>query len=853
MLYNLNRNLLCQMLHKSRLTENQRTKAINDSYHRLYRKLNSEQAEYVGNYQIIRLIGEGSFGKVYMAIHKLTRTRVVLKSGSKTDSNFIREIFFHKQAFHANITKLYEVVVLESKVYLAIEYCAGGELFDYFLTQNCQLSLWKIREIFSQIVSAVCFIHSLNISHRDLKLENILLDKKDNCKLADFGFSRDCFKNSNLKTICGTTVYMAPELLLVSQGKLASYNGFKIDYWALGVILYTLLFGEMPFEDDDEEIVKYTIINNQPNYDSRTVRKSVLNTPNSSEDNIPEDAIELCKMLLEKNPAKRPQSLEYVLKHKFLDPVGSKALKYTKAQVAFTQNFASLQFLLYFEKHLLKHLKRLGFDTKKIKDSVVERKCDQLDAIWYLLLAKENKRAKIKEKFKDKEKNGTVGGLIGSGKRLSQFRNSLTKDLSRSVSGNLNQANENIDKDASYSPLQIQRIVTRISTSSASTKPVVTEESIEIKEPSDDNNSAHDLEQTTATYRKSTGNLVREVPKRRKSKAFIDKLKFWVNKSTVSTNNDDGSNTSSGGKKSDIISNLSSKRSSFNSVLEKPTKNINDLKLSLPADIKRVRHKRSMSLGQIGIKLPLVDTPVKKVDGKIDKTVLPNPAPGENENPNAKAKAKPRPGSMISTHSTYSQFSDLSQPSFSGTVLSMDTPTNSNFAGTAGSISSSFRPNYKRSKSVDSKSRHNSGLISSGSYSPSTSEQSSRRSSFYDYSTGSLTHRSGSPDPFGDPLSKYNVLNLSISKQSEPDSPTQKISFTKYNTGKKHSRANLFDTRYSTRRKSPLGSPYADFGLRLRGLSQKNKKHGEIKTSKPLVIEEEETENVSTNSLPDNT
>lgn len=454
------------MYTRARNSDNQRATNINESLSRLYQKLNSEQLENVGNYHIVKQIGQGSFSTVFMAIHKLTKTKVVLKSGSKIDPNFIREIFFHKKAFHDNITKLYEIIVTESKVYLAIEYCPQGELFDYFLNKNCALDLKDIRKFFSQIVGAVYYIHSLNFSHRDLKLENILIDKNGNCKLTDFGFARDSTKNSLLKTICGTLVYMAPEILLMRENVHSHYNGVKIDIWALGVILYTLLYGLMPFEEEEEDLAKYQIINEEPNYD--LVPKSALldwDSHSSTNKSIPSTAIELCKCLLQKDPSHRPFSLEYVLKHPFLGSEGIQMLKYTNMKTEYFKNFGKRQFMTNEEKNLLKHLKRLGVDTKRIQECVINRKCDQLDAFWYLLLEKEMKREKIKLSLRlraDKDKLNAISGLIGSSKKLKH-----TLISKHSSNESLQKINNTNSKNALNSPLRLKKSKSKCSTDSS--------------------------------------------------------------------------------------------------------------------------------------------------------------------------------------------------------------------------------------------------------------------------------------------------------------------------------------------------------------------------------------------------
>ncbi|KGR12202.1 hypothetical protein MG5_01840, partial [Candida albicans P57072] len=227
-----------------------------------YLEITSPKISQIGNYKIIKEIGEGAFGKAYLATHVLLNINVVLKCGLIDDPNIVREIYYHKQLKHKNIVSLYEVIKTENHLWIALEYCQGGELY-YYIYEKKRLELDECRNIFFQIVLGVKYVHSLNLSHRDLKLENILLadQKRTIVKLTDFGFIREFNPQSRkfLSTICGTTVYMAPELLTGQK-----YSGFAIDIWSMGVILYTMLNGMLPFDDDDEMKIQHKVINTEP-------------------------------------------------------------------------------------------------------------------------------------------------------------------------------------------------------------------------------------------------------------------------------------------------------------------------------------------------------------------------------------------------------------------------------------------------------------------------------------------------------------------------------------------------------------------------------------------------------------
>ena len=128
-------------------------------------------------------------------------------------ASLTREIHHHRQLHHPNVTQLYEVIATETSIWLVTELCTGGELFDY-LAEKGRLGEDEVRVLFGQLCLAVAYVHDKGIVHRDLKLENVLLDEKCRVKLGDFGFTREFDKNSLLETYCGTTGYASPEMLL---------------------------------------------------------------------------------------------------------------------------------------------------------------------------------------------------------------------------------------------------------------------------------------------------------------------------------------------------------------------------------------------------------------------------------------------------------------------------------------------------------------------------------------------------------------------------------------------------------------------------------------------------------------
>uniref|UniRef100_A0A803XK17 non-specific serine/threonine protein kinase n=1 Tax=Meleagris gallopavo TaxID=9103 RepID=A0A803XK17_MELGA len=217
----------------------------------------NEEHPHIGNYRLLKTIGKGNFAKVKLARHVLTGREVAVKIIDKTQLNptslqkLFREVRIMKILNHPNIVKLFEVIETEKTLYLVMEYASGGEVFDYLVAHG-RMKEKEARAKFRQIVSAVQYCHQKCIVHRDLKAENLLLDSDMNIKIADFGFSNEFTVGNKLDTFCGSPPYAAPELF---QGK--KYDGPEVDVWSLGVILYTLVSGSLPFDGQNlKQIMK---------------------------------------------------------------------------------------------------------------------------------------------------------------------------------------------------------------------------------------------------------------------------------------------------------------------------------------------------------------------------------------------------------------------------------------------------------------------------------------------------------------------------------------------------------------------------------------------------------------------
>ncbi|OWP07573.1 serine/threonine protein kinase [Marssonina coronariae] len=381
--------------------ESQGRKAkLANSYHELLEEFSSKDLGSVGNYTLGRLIGKGSFGKVYLATHKLTNgSKVVLKSANKDDSNLAREIHHHRQFIHPHIVRLYEVIVTENLVWLVLEYCSGDELYNYLLAHGA-LPVEKVQKIFTQLVGAVTYVHNTQCVHRDLKLENILMDKHENVKLCDFGFTREYEgKASYLQTFCGTICYSAPEML-----KGEKYAGEKVDVWSLGVILYALLSGELPFDEDDDNETRTKILTAEPKWP----------------DHFTSDARSLLGVLLSKRPLLRP-ALTDILAHPFL-------ADFAPAQQVILKVQQPASFTTPLEKETLERMRSAGVDIDQVIENVLARRCDPLAGWWTLLIEKEQrKQVRRERKRKEREaENRAMRRLSGASSRLERMAPTLT-------------------------------------------------------------------------------------------------------------------------------------------------------------------------------------------------------------------------------------------------------------------------------------------------------------------------------------------------------------------------------------------------------------------------------------------
>lgn len=257
----------------------------------------------------------------------------------------------------------------------------GDELYNHLLKHG-RMGEAKVQKIFTQLLGAVAYVHAKSCVHRDLKLENILLDKHGNVKLCDFGFTREYQgATSYLQTWCGTICYSAPEML-----KGEKYAGEKVDVWSLGIILYALLCGELPYDEDDETETKTRILKEEPKYP----------------DHLPEGAKDLISKLLSKRPLLRP-SLADILRHPWLSEHAPQQQEILKIQ-------QPAPFTTDLEKNTLQRMRSAGVDIDMVIEHVLAQRCDSLAGWWALLMEKEERKERRRQR-KRKERDAEARSL----------------------------------------------------------------------------------------------------------------------------------------------------------------------------------------------------------------------------------------------------------------------------------------------------------------------------------------------------------------------------------------------------------------------------------------------------------
>ena len=356
--------------------DNSKKQSLNNSQ-------NDSQEVLIGDYIIKKTIGTGTFSIVKLGIHRITLKKVAIKIldknkiESKDDlERIIREMQILTEMNHQNVIKVFKIYEEENNFSLIMEYCEEGELFNYIVKKQ-RLSEDEASYFFYQIINGIEYIHSKGIAHRDLKPENLLIGKNKILKIIDFGLSNFYDGQKRLQTPCGSPCYASPEMV---KGK--KYDGFNIDIWAIGVILFAMLCGYLPFEDDenDNDVLFNQIIKNKIDYPPF----------------LSELSLDILKKILVSDPLKRI-TIEEIKKHEF----------YLKGERIYNEKFSEkennneIKNILLLEKLKKINKSENDYEKKVLQTTVNERTNNNHKNILfldYLKSDKANKKNNIQHK-----------------------------------------------------------------------------------------------------------------------------------------------------------------------------------------------------------------------------------------------------------------------------------------------------------------------------------------------------------------------------------------------------------------------------------------------------------------------
>ena len=328
----------------------------------------------ISQYQIKGKIGEGMFGKVKLGIHLLTKEKVAIKifdkgkiKNEKEVEYIEREISILKKLNHYNTIKLYNIIQNENFIFLIQEYVPNGELLHFLENpENMNLTENHICKIYQQIISGIEYLHEIGIAHRDLKLENILLNRDKNIKIIDFGLSNKYNKENGelLQSSCGSPCYAAPEMIKGIQ-----YHGLDTDIWSSGILLYLMLCKSFPFNDKNNSKLYQKILSgkfNLPNY-------------------LSNEAKDLLSKLLKVNPIERIK-LDEIKKHPWFNLYNPKNNYFYGIDIN--------KIIMPIDEEIIIDMINIGIEPNIVIDNIIRNYNNNITTIYYLLLQKKIKKGK---------------------------------------------------------------------------------------------------------------------------------------------------------------------------------------------------------------------------------------------------------------------------------------------------------------------------------------------------------------------------------------------------------------------------------------------------------------------------
>ncbi|GLI66826.1 hypothetical protein VaNZ11_010801 [Volvox africanus] len=356
---------------------------------------------FMSNYRFGKTLGIGSFGKVKVAEHILTGHKVAIKilnrrkiQQMEMEEKVRREIKILRLFMHPHIIRLYEVIETPSDIYVVMEYVKTGELFDYIVEKG-RLGEDEARHFFQQIISGVEYCHRNMVVHRDLKPENLLLDAKMNVKIADFGLSNIMRDGHFLKTSCGSPNYAAPEVI---SGKL--YAGPEVDVWSCGVILYALLCGSLPFDDE-----------NIPNL-FKKIKGGIYNLPS----HLSPGARDLIPRMLLVDPLKRI-TIPEIRQHAWFNMHLPRYLAVMQAEPVVG--------VPRIDEEILEEVVRLGFNRDQLLEALRARQANKATVTYYLMSDNRRKMPSSGYLSADMAEGSTGAAMVAAGMHMAQGGNTF--------------------------------------------------------------------------------------------------------------------------------------------------------------------------------------------------------------------------------------------------------------------------------------------------------------------------------------------------------------------------------------------------------------------------------------------
>ena len=335
-----------------------------------YKKVPDSSLQF---YQIIKLLGKGSFGKVYLGLQRLTNRLVAIKCLEKdhfkdesTKRKILSEVRILKKLLgHPNIVKLLEVFENKKYVFFITEYATNGDLLKHTKANNA-IPENDAKYMFYQIAMGIKYMHQQNIVHRDIKLDNILIDEYNRCKICDFGVSRQITPKESINEQCGTPAYLAPEIIK-DQG----YSGYGADIWSLGVLLFSLLTNQMPFKASTlDELHEKICIGRFEFPDTPKLSSNVKN---------------LISKMLVVNPEDRI-AIEEVIKHDWIKNVNFETTTIKNiSEFEKNNNNYLIEYKYEINDFALNHVCELGFNKEIVEQSIMNKELNHASACYFNL------------------------------------------------------------------------------------------------------------------------------------------------------------------------------------------------------------------------------------------------------------------------------------------------------------------------------------------------------------------------------------------------------------------------------------------------------------------------------------